>query len=821
MMKKPLIFFMIMTIVCLNMFLFSSTVEAATITTYANTPGAVQSSTFTVKAESASIFVESFQSIDYVRFAASGGCSIEITASENITSYTISPSSESVTPAINGTRMTFSCSTLPFQCVIQINSLRKIVILADPLEVNPPQPGNSNVVNVMDFVTDNTGATDQHDNIISAINYVCSTAGKDTLYFPNGTYLTSPLTIDSKSNLKIYLKDGAKILRKLQNPITNANTLRFYNCSNCKLFGRGVIDSNGKAQYALTGRYTLGGSAIAMDYCSYVSLEDIINRDSQVWQCTTHQSNNMTYYNIKNIATPEGAVYSSDGFSIHNSHDCSANYVFAMSNDDNLILSCDNADYPEYNITISHHTGYAWRACGIAMGYNLVSASYVKNVTVQNSNIRMGLDILTDNYQYPVKMECGPSYYENIRFINVKFDNNRSDYDYFTTVAFGTQQGTYDNIYVKGDLEFTNCTVENPGAAHMYGDATNKINNLIVKNLKVGGKIKNSLGEADFTVSNVKAIDFTPHTDEFNSSPLASPWSWVREDSTKWSLTASSGNMRITSDGGDLYQSVNTTKNILVRNVPSGDWAVTTKVTVNPGSNYSQAGLIVYKDDDNYIKLTRCYADGNTLNYAKEVGAIYSDDGFASVSSTTVYLKIIKTGTTYTLYYNTDGGSTWNQVKQYTGVNFGTSFKVGLLSQSTAISADFDWFDVTSTSVPTRVNDNGATVTYTGTWAVSTTDSGFYNSDCHYSNIPISSYVDCTFSGTSIKVIGTYNTNCGYADVYIDGSFIATINTYSPKLLYKQTLFSKTDLSNTNHTIRVYIKSGGYQYLDAFEYIPS
>lgn len=185
------------------------------------------------------------------------------------------------------------------------------------------------------------------------------------------------------------------------------------------------------------------------------------------------------------------------------------------------------------------------------------------------------------------------------------------------------------------------------------------------------------------------------HTDEFDSSTLDPAWSWVRQDGSNWSLTESPGNMRIKCQTGDLFQTDNTAKNLLLRSAPAGDWTVTGKLTFNPGSNYQQAGIMAYKDDDNYIKFTRAYSDGNRLSAAKETGGVYMQS-LPSEASTVLYLKVVKSANTYTLSYNTDGSTNWTQVAQYTNVDLGTVIKVGVCSfgGSTGVNADFDWFDV-------------------------------------------------------------------------------------------------------------------------------
>ena len=104
------------------------------------------------------------------------------------------------------------------------------------------------------------------------------------------------------------------------------------------------------------------------------------------------------------------------------------------------------------------------------------------------------------------------------------------------------------------------------------------------------------------------------HTDEFTSGTLNGAWSWVREDSANWSLTARSGYMRIACQSGDLHSSSNNARNLLLRTAPVGDWTMTARMEFSPASNYQQAGLLVYKDDDNYLKLVRAVSSGQEIS---------------------------------------------------------------------------------------------------------------------------------------------------------------------------------------------------------------
>jgi len=58
-----------------------------------------------------------------------------------------------------------------------------------------------------------------------------------------------------------------------------------------------------------------------------------------------------------------------------------------------------------------------------------------------------------------------------------------------------------------------------------------------------------------------------------------------------------------------------------------------------------------------------------------------------------------------------------------------------------------------------------------------------------------------------VRWIGLKGDNHGCADMYIDGVFQKTVDTYSDKVLTKQVLFEKKGLSNDRiHTINIIVK---------------
>lgn len=97
-------------------------------------------------------------------------------------------------------------------------------------------------------------------------------------------------------------------------------------------------------------------------------------------------------------------------------------------------------------------------------------------------------------------------------------------------------------------------------------------------------------------------------SDDFNGS-LGPQWSWVREDPTKHAIVNQQLSITV---NGDLYRESNTATNLLLEPQPSGDYVLETKVSFDPNQNYQQAGLLVYSDDDHYMKVGPFH--GNSLN---------------------------------------------------------------------------------------------------------------------------------------------------------------------------------------------------------------
>ena len=187
----------------------------------------------------------------------------------------------------------------------------------------------------------------------------------------------------------------------------------------------------------------------------------------------------------------------------------------------------------------------------------------------------------------------------------------------------------------------------------------------------------------------------------------------MRGDATHWSLAARPGYLRIVTQAGDLWTAANNARNLLLRAAPAGDFEISTRVEIKPAQNYQQADLIVWADDDNYVKLGRSYANSGLVEFDAEIGGVFQSQG-AALALDAVTLKIVRAGTTFAGYLSADG-QTWLPVGQYTGGNWPTlRIGLGAWNGSTTVPdvpADFDWFCLGGAASPTPTPTPTATPT--------------------------------------------------------------------------------------------------------------
>jgi arabinan endo-1,5-alpha-L-arabinosidase len=182
--------------------------------------------------------------------------------------------------------------------------------------------------------------------------------------------------------------------------------------------------------------------------------------------------------------------------------------------------------------------------------------------------------------------------------------------------------------------------------------------------------------------------------------------SWVREPASA-GYAVSGETFDFYTQPADLFVDSNNAS-VLLETAPSENYIVEAKVKLNlpPEGccfNYVQAGLVIYGDDNNFIKLVHVSIwDTRQTEFAKELAPV--PDGYPRYGNTVVgapdewtYLRIVrrtnKEGELYTAYTSTDGvnwvrGGTWTH-------QLGSSAHIGLISMGgSGFTANFDYVRV-------------------------------------------------------------------------------------------------------------------------------
>ena len=197
--------------------------------------------------------------------------------------------------------------------------------------------------------------------------------------------------------------------------------------------------------------------------------------------------------------------------------------------------------------------------------------------------------------------------------------------------------------------------------------------------------------------------------DEFDGAELDScRWSVLHPDPA--ALRVTDGHLEIDTSDGDIYQTGNTDPaNFVLQPAPEGDdWTIETKVDGSAfDEQFQQGGLIVYKDDANYVKFDYVVdnAAGSPVDGRIELRSEV-DDAIANPQPNVGdpaqgvwHLRITKSGDTYSAAYSEDGENWTDMAEPVTNTALADGdVRVGLFAlggnQGAQQTALFDYFHV-------------------------------------------------------------------------------------------------------------------------------
>jgi len=157
--------------------------------------------------------------------------------------------------------------------------------------------------------------------------------------------------------------------------------------------------------------------------------------------------------------------------------------------------------------------------------------------------------------------------------------------------------------------------------------------------------------------------------DEFKDRNLAEGWEWVdpREDCSY--KVARRDRLEMTCPvGHDLWPSLNFNAPRLIRPVPD-DFVIETKIKVKPKILFEGAGLVIWKNLDNFIRYERGHrgsgdyplGEGPEVCCSKEEDGTFLDLFREECKLTTLFMRIVKDGRKISLQYS-EKGSTWRNL---------------------------------------------------------------------------------------------------------------------------------------------------------------
>jgi len=186
-------------------------------------------------------------------------------------------------------------------------------------------------------------------------------------------------------------------------------------------------------------------------------------------------------------------------------------------------------------------------------------------------------------------------------------------------------------------------------------------------------------------------------------------WVWIDPDSKNAPSPrqVGSGVLRlVVPKGKDMYGE-NRTAPRYVKQI-KGDFQIETRVRFRPAANYQGAGLLIFNDDNNYLRFERAYGGrgggGSGIRIDVRKGDEYTplvtpDD--IQTDAEEVDLKIVRTGRTFTAYWRLDEESAWREAGEYEA-DFPETVIAGLIACNTASEVTVEFVHIRLLPSPKR-----------------------------------------------------------------------------------------------------------------------
>ena len=189
--------------------------------------------------------------------------------------------------------------------------------------------------------------------------------------------------------------------------------------------------------------------------------------------------------------------------------------------------------------------------------------------------------------------------------------------------------------------------------------------------------------------------------DDFTDT-LQPGWTWENEKSDQWTITPDGWLQLLGDDSALLYGQAQS--NLLWRELPSGNFAITVHLQAAPVTNFQQATIYLYEDLDNYIAINRgycgfCTTGGNGIYMEYKING-QGNAYMIAFEETDLYIKLEGKDHVISGFYAT-APDQWKRLGRFG--NYFLFKRVGLGVTNSDIERDdnadlvglFDYFEIT------------------------------------------------------------------------------------------------------------------------------
>ncbi|MEU8242297.1 glycosyl hydrolase family 28 protein [Actinoplanes missouriensis] len=363
---------------------------------------------YTLTVNGTPVPVQDYPGYDIAQFALGDGeATIAITKvnNTNIGAYRISPRKLGIAGTVSGPTLTFTVRDDAY-LIVKIDGRPDLVIAADPAETNRPASSGAGVFPV--GPAPSTASFQQTLNDAAAWGSANSRQG--IVYVPAGVYPVGNLYL--RSDLALYLAPGA-VLRftgnrsendvhwrkeSQQRDITWFISTR-YSSKNISIYGRGIIDGNGKAALAPGN---LGVNLLTPIYTTNFAVDGITFRESSSWAIMPTRSSDMTFRNLKIFNRFD--MGENDGIDVMESTNVTVRHAIGVGLDDpfstktwdttvDLFAKVPGEPRPQSNILFDDLVTFTY-CYGVKVGQGVFQTQEditFRNVTVYDAAVALGV----------------------------------------------------------------------------------------------------------------------------------------------------------------------------------------------------------------------------------------------------------------------------------------------------------------------------------------------------------------------------------------------------------------------------------------------